>query len=128
MVYAEGTFLWWGLFISSSRAIAYVINKQSGTCRKYFLLQGLCMPSVKTTTYACNRFNTSFCTKDLKTHQAISCYTRLHQAIRGEGRNSLRECRNILVSDHDPQRFLDGGWGSGGVNLTPLWFFEKCIF
>ena len=34
-----------------------------------------------------NRFNTSFCTKDHKTHKAIYCYTLLlHQAARGEGK------------------------------------------
>ena len=62
------------------------------------------MPSVKTTTYVCNRFNTSFCTKDHKTHLAISCYTLLHQAARGEGKNSLRKRRDILVSDRNQQR------------------------
>ena len=61
------------------------------------------MPSVKTTTYVCNRFNT-FCTKDHKTHLAISCYTLLHQAARGEGKNSLRKRRDILVSDRNQQR------------------------
>ena len=33
--------------------------------------EGWYVPSVKTTTYICNRFNT-FCTKDHKTHLAIS--------------------------------------------------------
>ena len=56
MVYAKGTFFWWRLFISSSRTIAYIVNKQRGICRKYLLLQGLCVPSVKTTSYVCNRF------------------------------------------------------------------------
>ena len=56
MVYAKGAFLWWRLCISSFRTIAYIVNEQSGTCRKYLLLQGLCVPSVKTTTYVCNRF------------------------------------------------------------------------
>ena len=105
MVYAKGTFLLWGFCIPSFRAIAYAIDKQSGTCRRYLLLQGLYVPSVKTTTYVCNRFNT-FCTKDHKTHLAISCYTLLHQAARGEGKNSFRKRRDILVSDRDEQRFF----------------------
>ena len=105
MVYAKGTFLLWGFCIPSFRAIAYAIDKQSGTCRRYLLLQGLYVPSVKTTTYVCNRFNT-FCTKDHKTDLAISCYTLLHQAQRGEGKNSLRKRRDILVSDRDQQRFF----------------------
>ena len=41
-------------------------NKVGGTCRRYHLLQGLYVPNVKTTTYVCNRFNTSFSTKDHK--------------------------------------------------------------
>ena len=32
-------------------------NKVGGTCRRYHLLQGLYVPSVKTTTYVCTRFN-----------------------------------------------------------------------
>ena len=52
----------------ASELIAYVIDKQSGGFRRYFLLQGLYVPSFKTTTYVYNRFNTSFCTKDHKTH------------------------------------------------------------
>ena len=66
IVYAEGTFLWWGLCIPSFRTIAYVINKQGG----------IWVSSVKTTSYVCNRFNTSFCTKDHKTHKAISNLNR----------------------------------------------------
>ena len=62
------------------------------------MLQGLCVPSVKTTTYVCNRFHTSFYTKDHKAHWALSCYTLLHQATLDEGNNSLKERRNILVS------------------------------
>ena len=72
-------------FIPSFRAIAYVIDTQSGTCRRYLQLQGLYVPSVKTT---------------------ISCYTLLHQAARGKGKNSLRKRRDILVSDRDQQRFF----------------------
>ena len=90
----------------ASELIAYVIDKQSGGCRRYFLLRGLYVPSFKTTTYVCNRFNTSFCTKDHKTHLAISCYTLLRQVARGEGKNSLRKRRDILVSDRDQQRFF----------------------
>ena len=30
------------------------------------------VPSVKTTTYVCNRFNTLFCARDHETNQAIS--------------------------------------------------------
>ena len=62
------------------------------------------MSSVETTTYVCNRFNTSFCTKDHKTHLAISCYILLHQAARGEGKNSLRRRSDVLVSDRDQQQ------------------------
>ena len=106
MVYAKGPFLWWGFCIPNFRAIAYVIDKQSGTCRRYLLLRGLCVPSVKTATYVCNRFNTSFCTEDRKTHLTISCYTLLHHDTRGEGKNSLRKFRDVLVSDRDQQRFF----------------------
>ena len=63
------------------------------------------MPSVKTTTYVCKSFNT-FCTKDHKTHLAISCYTLLHQAATGEGKNSVRKRRGILVSDREEQQFF----------------------
>ena len=76
MLYPEGTFLWWGLFIQGFKTIAYVADKQSDICRRYLLLQGLCVPSVKTTTYVCNRFNTSFCARDHKTNQAISNLNR----------------------------------------------------
>ena len=56
--------------------------------------------------HVCNRFNTSFCTKDHETHLAISCYILLHQAPRSEGKNSSRKRRDILVSDRDQQRFF----------------------
>ena len=56
MVFEKGTFLWWRLFIPSFITIAYIVDKQSGICRKYLLLQGLYEPSVKTTIYVCNRF------------------------------------------------------------------------
>ena len=56
MIYVKDTFLWWRLCIPSIITIAYVVDKQSGICRRYFLLQGLCVSSVKTTTYASNRF------------------------------------------------------------------------
>ena len=35
MVYAKGTFLLLGLYVSSFRATAYVIDKQSRACRRY---------------------------------------------------------------------------------------------
>ena len=54
----------------------------------------------------CNKFNTSLCTKDLKTHKAISCYSLQHQASNGKGKNSVRKRRDILVFDYDPQRFI----------------------
>ena len=63
------------------------------------------MPSVKTTTYVCNRFNT-FSTKDHKTHLAISCYARMYQAANCEGKKSLRKRKDILVSDRDQQQFF----------------------
>ena len=81
--------------------VQLAIDKENDTCKRYLLLQGLYVPSVKTTIYICNRFNTSFCTRDHKTHWTISCYTLLHQATRDEGKNSLRKRRNILVSDRD---------------------------
>ena len=55
----------------SFKTIAYVVDKQSDIGRRYLLLQGLCVPSVKFATYICNRFNTSFCARDHKTNQAI---------------------------------------------------------
>ena len=106
MVFAKGTFLLCGFCIPSFRVIDYAIDKQSSTCRRYLLLQGLYVSSVKTTTYVCNSFNTSFCITDHKTHLVISCYTLLHQAARGEGKNSIRKPRYILVSDRDQQRFF----------------------
>ena len=33
MVYPEGTFLWWGLFVPSFKSIAYVVDKQRDVCR-----------------------------------------------------------------------------------------------
>ena len=105
MVYAKVTFLLWGFWKPSFRAIAYAINKQSGTCKRYLLLQGSYVPSVKTAAYLCNRFNT-FCTKDYRTHLAISCYTLLHKAASGKGKNSLRKRRDILVSDRDQKRLF----------------------
>ena len=88
-VYVEGTFSWWGLCISSFKTKAYVIGKQSDTCRRQFLLHGLCVLGARIIRYACNRFNTSLCTKDHKTNKAISCQTLLLQTSRGKGRNSL---------------------------------------
>ena len=105
MVYGKVTFLLWGFCIPSFRAIAYAVDKQSGACKRYLLLQTIYVPSVETTTYVYNRFNT-FCTRGHKTNLAISCYTLLHQAARGEGKISLRKRRDILVSDRDQQRFF----------------------
>ena len=56
MVYAKGTSLWWRLCIPGFRTIAYIVDKQSCICRKYFLLQGLCVTCAKTTIYVLNRF------------------------------------------------------------------------
>ena len=39
------------LYLQSFRAIAFAIDKQSGACKRYPLLQGLSVTSVKTTTY-----------------------------------------------------------------------------
>ena len=64
------------------------------------------IPCVKTITYVCNRFNTSFCFTDHKTYQAISCYTLLHQATRGEGKNSSRKPGDFLVCHRDAQIFF----------------------
>ena len=63
------------------------------------------IPCVKTIIYVCNRFSTSFCFKDQKTYQAISFYTLLHQATRGEGKNSLRKPGDFLVCHRDAQIF-----------------------
>ena len=63
------------------------------------------MSSVQITTYVCNSFNTPFC-KDHKTHLAISCYTLLHQAATGEGKNGVRKRRDNLVSDREEQQFF----------------------
>ena len=52
----------------------------------------------------------TFCYRDyvcqVSKLQYISCYTLLHQATMDEGKNSLRERRDILVSDRDQQRFF----------------------
>ena len=42
----------------------------------------------------------------LQVYFPITHYTLLHQATRGERRNSLRERRDILVSVCDSQRFF----------------------
>ena len=56
MVYEKSTFLWLRLCIPNFRTLTYIVDKQSGICWKYLLLQGLCVSSVKATTYVCNRF------------------------------------------------------------------------
>ena len=76
MVYGEGTFFLWGFCIPNSRAAAYVIEKQTGSCRRSLLSQGLYVQIVKTTTYVCSRFNTSFCARDHKANQDISNLNR----------------------------------------------------
>ena len=38
----------------------------------------------------------------LQVYVAITYYTLLHQATRGEGKNSLKELKDILVSDLYP--------------------------
>ena len=40
------------------------------------VLQRLCVPCVKTTTYVCDRFNAYFCTRDHRTNKAISSLNR----------------------------------------------------
>ena len=42
----------------------------------------------------------------LQVYVAITTYALLHQTTRSEGENSLRECRDILVSVCDPQQFF----------------------
>ena len=78
------------------KMVQLAIDKENDTCKRYLLLQGLYVPSVKTTIYVCNRFNTSFRTRDHKTHWTISCYTLLHQVTRDEGKNSLRKHFSLL--------------------------------
>ena len=64
------------------RVISTKLQSKSLRCRetaiylRYLQLQGLCVPSVKTTTYVCNRFNTSLCAREHKTNQAISNLNR----------------------------------------------------
>ena len=71
LVYPEGTFLWWGLLIPSFKLIAYV-STNKGMYVELHSVTGISVPSVKTTTYVCNSFNTSFCARDHKINQAIS--------------------------------------------------------
>ena len=47
--------------------------------------------------------NFSLLSSRIASYVTINCYTLLHQATRGEGKNSFR-CRNIFVSARDPQR------------------------
>ena len=46
------------------------------TNKAAYVEEVLYMPSVKSTAYVCNRFNTSFCAKDRKTNKAISNLNR----------------------------------------------------
>ena len=78
MVYAKITFLLKGFCIPSFRAIAYAIDKQSGTCRRYLLLQGLYVPSVKTTTYVLKGLILSV----LKTTKHTWLYPATHYSTR----------------------------------------------
>ena len=52
-----------------------------------------------------------------RSYVTITCYTLLHQVTRGEGKNSLREPKDILVSDRDPQRYFPANicWSSRHV-------------
>ena len=105
MVYAKGTFLLWGFCIPSFRAIAYAIDKQRVACRRYLLLQGLCQVSKLQHLYVIGLILSSV----LKTTKHTRLYLvshYLHQAARGEGKNSLRKHRDILFSYRDQQRFF----------------------
>ena len=42
----------------------------------------------------------------LQVYVAITCYILLHQATSIEGKNTFRQRGDILVSEHDPQRFF----------------------
>ena len=42
----------------------------------------------------------------LQVYVAITCYKLPHEATWGEEKNSLMECKDILVSDRDVQRFF----------------------
>ena len=65
-----------GIIYTKRQTYSLCCRLTKGCMSKYLLLQGLCVPSVKTTTYVCNRFNTSFCDRDHKTNQAISNLNR----------------------------------------------------
>ena len=49
-----------------------MLSTNKGMYVKVPSLKGLCESNVKTATYLCNRFNSSFCARDDKTNQAIS--------------------------------------------------------
>ena len=49
--------------------------------------------------------NFSVLSSMISSYVTITCYTLLHQATRGEWKNSFRRCRNIFFSDRDPQHF-----------------------
>ena len=55
----------------------------------------------------------------------ITCYTLLHQVTRGEGKNSLTEPKDILVSDRDPQRLFPANicWSSRRLENV----FKTCL-
>ena len=128
MVYPEGTILWWGLFTPNFRTIAYVIDKHSG----------MCVPSVKTTTYVCNGFNTSFCTEDRKTHMAISILNwivlnQINSNLGGISRNSfLPPCPTEIMimsfRSSRPEVFLGKGFAKQLYwNHISAWVFP-CKF
>ena len=75
-----------------------VIHAKDTFCYRHYV----CEVS-KITTYVCNRFHTPFSSKD---HKHTRQYSATHKASRGEGKNSLRKRRDILVSDHDLQFFF----------------------
>ena len=97
-------------------------SKQNGICKRHLFMMRIVyiklqsdslgyqqtkwymqkIPCVKTINmYVCNRFNTSFCFKNHKTYQAISCYTLLHQAKRSEGKNNSKKPGDFLLSHRD---------------------------
>ena len=59
-------------------------------------------------TWAKSTLLQTFCFEKAKllVYVTITCYRLLHQTTRGEGKKSLRERRDIIVSDQNPQRFF----------------------
>ena len=50
--------------------------------------------------------NFSLLSSRISSYVTITCCKLLHQAIKGERKNGFRSCRNIFISDRDPQRFF----------------------